>query len=185
MKTEDKLEEAKYFLDKLKKISRTISAESQWEEGRDVYAIKPEFRNNFSACIQALRSVFDFLLYDYAEKYFRYSLNRQWYMNRCMFSKKAEALGLSEPKRFIQWYNEEFEVLKNEHLFSVRVTDVHRGGNWMDTQLKDTYTITKDGIKTEKEIHIAGMPETVTVSKCERLYLLMDEIVKKAREEFG
>lgn len=184
MRAEDKLQEAKYFLDRLKEISRTISAESHWEEGRDVYVIEPKFKHNFSACVTALRSVFDVLLYDYAEKYFNYSSARQDFMNEKLFSKTANACGLSESKKFIEWYNEKFKELKNEHLFTVRVITVHRGGSWMDSKLKDTYTITKAGFKIEKEIHIAGMPETVATSECEKIYLHMAKIVKEAREKF-
>ena len=54
----------------------------------------------------------------------------------------------------------------------------------MDTKLKNSCTITKEGVKTEEEIHIAGMPETVAISECDRIYHLMDEIVKEAREKF-
>ncbi len=57
MSAEDKLKEAKYFLDILKKISRTITADSQWKEGRDVHAIEPIVKYNFNACLQALISV--------------------------------------------------------------------------------------------------------------------------------
>jgi len=188
MKAEDKLKEAKYFLAKLKKIGRTISADSQWEEGRDVYAIRPHFKYNLSACVQALRSVFDVLLYDYAEKYFQCSPDRQYYMNADKFSKIAER-GFPEARRFIKWYNEKFREMKSQHLFYVRITTVHRGGRWMDAEIKDSYTLAKKGKNVyavpEKEIYIAGMPETVAVTECERIFLLMDEIVKQAREEFN
>lgn len=167
MSAEDKLEEAKYFLDILKKISRTITADSQWKEGRDVHAIEPKFKHNFNACIQALRSVFDVLLYDYAEKYFKKSSERQYYMNE---------------KKFIKWHRQKFKELRNEHLFNVRNTAVHRGGRWMETKLKNI--LTKKGNITE-EIYIAGMPETVAVSECERIHLLMDEVVKEARKKFN
>jgi len=190
MRAEDKLEEAKYFLDILKEISPTISAESHWEENRDVHAIEPKFKHNFSACIQALRSVFDILLYDYAEK-FKFIESREDYMDEKRFRIIAKACGFSESKRFIKWYRKKFKKLKmrararkKEHLFFVRIATVHRGGSWMDTKLKDTYTMTKEGIKTEKEIYIGGTPETVAVSECERIYSLMDDIVKEARGEF-
>ena len=181
MKAEDKLAEAKYFLDRLNEISRTISAESDWEKGRDVYAIEPKFKYNFNACITALRSVFDVLLYDYAEKYFKYSLDRQYYMDEKKFSKIARKCGSSESKKFIKWYRQKFKELRKEHLFNVRNTAVHRGGRWMETKLKNI--LTKKGNITE-EIYIAGMPETVAVSECERIHLLMDEIVKEARKKF-
>jgi hypothetical protein len=96
------------------------------------------------------------LLYDYAEKYFKFDPDRQDYMNDKRFSMIANACGSSESKKFIKWYREKFKGLRNEHLFSVRVTTVHRDGRWMDTKLKNTYTLTKEGIKTEEEIHIAG-----------------------------
>jgi hypothetical protein len=183
-KAEEKLKEAKYFLDKLKEISRTISAESDWKEGRDVHSIEPIFKYNFSACVTALRSVFDVLLYDYSEKYFKYSPARQYFMNANLFSKIADACGSFESKKFIKWFREKFKKLKKEHLFFVRIATVHRGGTWMDTNLKDTYTMTRKGIEIKKEIWIAGMPETVAVSECERIYYQMDEIVKESRETF-
>ena len=184
IKAEDKLKEAKYFLDKLKEISRTISAESHWEEGRDVYAIEPKFKYNFSACVTALMSVYDVLLYDYAEKYFKYSPARQYFMNENLFSKIANACGSSESKEFIKWYREKLKKLRKEQLHFIRIANVHRGGTWMDTNLKDTYTMTRKGIEIEKEIWIAGMPETVAVSECERIYYQMEEIVKESRETF-
>ena len=82
----------------------------------------------------------------------------------------------------------------------------------MDTQIKDSYVLTRGEpvyipasgvsgstippaevysggqmieVKTEKELFIAGMPETVALSECERVYLQMDEIVKEARAKFG
>ena len=183
-RAEDKLEEAKYFLDILKKISRTITADSQWKEGRDVHVTDLEFKHNFSACICALRSVFDVLLYDYAEKYFKCSPERQNHMDDKDFSEKASASGSSESKEFDKWYHEKFNALRNEHLFYVRITTVHKGGRWMDTKLKNSSTITKEGVKTEEEIQIAGMPETVAVSECDRICYLLDETVKEAREKF-
>ena len=134
--------------------------------------------------MHALRSVFDVLLYDYAEKYFKYRPERQDYMDEKRFSMIASACGSLESKKFIKWYRKKCKALGNEHLFSVRVTTVHRGGRWMDTKLKNSHAITKEGVKTEEEIQIAGMPETVAVSECERIYYLMDEIVKEARESF-
>ena len=190
MQAENKLEEARFFLDKLKRISRTIAADSDWEEDRDVYSIEPKFKHNFSACVQALRSVFDVLLYDYAEKYFKWSRSPEpkHYMNAKRFSKIAKNRGLPEATRFLEWYSGKFDEIKKEHLSYVRVATVHRGGSWMDTQLKDSYRLRRDGqkiaVETEKEIWIAGMPETVAVTECYRVFLLMDEIVKEAREIF-
>ena len=183
MRAEDKLQEAKYFLDRLKEISRTISAESHWQEGRDVYAIESKFKHSFSACVTALRSVFDVLLYDYAEKY-KLIESRQDHMNRNEFSKKAKKCGSSESRKFINWYDEKFKELEKIPLFFVRIATVHRGGSWMDTKIKDSYMITKEGIEIEKEIQIGAMPETVAVSECEKIYLQMDKIVKEAREKF-
>jgi len=182
-RAEDKLDEAKYFLGKLKEISRTISAESDWKEGRDVYVIEPKYKYNFSACTQALRSVFDILLYDYAEKY-KLIVGRQDYIDKNKFSTKAKACGSSESRKFIKWYNEKLEELMKEPLFFIRKVTAHKGGIWMDTQLKNTYTKTKEGIKIEKEIYIGAIPETVATSECEKVYVLMDEIVKEAREKF-
>ncbi len=182
MSAEDKLEEAKYFLDILKKISRTITADSQWKEGRDVHAIEPIFKYNFNACVQALRSVFYVLLYDYAEKYFKYSLERQYYMDEKKFSKIARKCGSSESNKFIKWYRQKSKELRKLHLWDVRVTAVHRGGRWMETKLKNI--LTKKGNRTE-EIYFAGMPETVAVSECKRIHFLMDEIVKEARKKFN
>ena len=138
MRAEGKLEEAKYFLDILKKVSRTITTDSQWKEGRDGHTIEPKFKHNFSACIQALRSVFDVLLYDYAEKYFKYSPERQEYMDENRFSIIASARGSSESKQFIKWYRQKFKEIKvrAKHLSFVRVMTVHRGGFWMDTSAR-------------------------------------------------
>jgi len=213
LKAEDKLEEARFFLDKLKRISRTITADSDWKEDRDVYAIEPEFKYNLSAFVQAWRSVFDVLMYDYAEKYFLYGEERKFKIYPKDFEKIADVMenqNFSEPKNFMEWFKKKEGILGQQYLWHLRVYFVHKGGKKVDTHIKDSVrlkavpiyvaasgvsegTIARERVRvgdrtirveTEKELYIAGMPETVAVSECERVLLLMDGIVKEAREKF-
>lgn len=88
-----------------------------------------------SAFVQAWRSVFDILLYDYAEKYFKYTPERTFKVTKESFKQIAEVLenlDNPEPKRFIEWYNEKEKNLANKHFWHMRVFFVHRGGKKLE-----------------------------------------------------
>ena len=196
MKAEDKLAEAKYFLEKLKS------------------SINSELGYNLSAFIQAWRSVFDVLLYDYAEQYFGYSEERKFKTTKNSFREIAIVLdiqGNDKPKKFIEWYQKKEAELSKERFWTLRIFFVHRGGKSIKegSTTKKTLilkpievylppsAISGDAISpyasiivggtevtTEKELTIAGMPETVIHAESERVFDIMDKIVSETREKF-
>ena len=197
MKAEDKLGEAKYFLEKLKSSTNS------------------ELGYNLSAFIQAWRSVFDVLLYDYAEQYLLYSEERKIKTSKNSFREIAivmENYGKDIPKKFIDWYQEKESELSKEQFWNLRIFFVHRGGSKIEkgSTVKKTLTVKpieiyvppsaisgdaisptsasvitgRTEVKTEKELTIAKMPETVIIGESEKTYSLMEEIVKEARNKF-
>ena len=197
MKAENKLAEAKYFLEKIHKSNES------------------ELGFNLSAFIQAWRSVFDVLLYDYAEEYFGYTEARKFKTTKNIFSEIAIVLenqGNDIPRKFIDWYQKKESELSTLPFWTLRKFFVHRGGKKLKsgTTEKQTYrskpieiyvspsavsgdvispmsaTVLSDMVEvlSEKEITIAGMPETVIHDESERVYIIMNEIVSEAREKF-
>lgn len=128
MKAEDKLSEAFYFLEKLRESS------------------KRDLSFNLSAFVQAWRSVFDVLLYDYAEQYFGYPPERTVKITKESFEKIAEVLenlDNPKPKKFIEWYKEKEKTLAKEHFWHLRVFFVHRGGKILEPRLRQKYILEK------------------------------------------
>jgi hypothetical protein len=174
-----------------------------------------ELGYNLSAFITAWRSVFDVLLYDYAEQYFKYSEARRFKITKNNFREIAIVLENHEnnvPKNFIDWYQKKETELSQLQFWHLRTFFVHRGGKKVKkgSTVKTIYTkkpvevytppsaVSRDAIspmsvyvlsdrievKTEKEITIAGMPETVIHDESERVYAIMEKIVKEARKNF-
>ena len=127
MKAEDKLAEAKYFLKKLHESN-------EYELGF-----------NLSAFIQAWRSVFDILLYDYAEQYFAYTEARKFKTTKNIFREIAIVLenqGNNIPRKFIDWYQKKESELSKIPFWTLRKFFVHRGGKTLKsgkTEKKPTY----------------------------------------------
>lgn len=115
-----KIEEASYFLEKLKDmIKNTANLESIKKE------ISNEFFYNFSAFLSALQSAFYVLLYDYGEKYL--GINRKEILHMDKFEKLAFKCKNQEATEFVRWYREKQEILKDDPLLSMRHYNVHRG----------------------------------------------------------
>jgi hypothetical protein len=113
----------------------------------------------------------------------------------------------------LYWYQKKETELSKEQFWHLRVFFVHRGGSKVEkgSTVKKTLTvkpieiyvppsaISGDAIsptsasvitggtevKTEKELTIANIPETIIIAKSERVYSIMEEIVKEARNAFG
>ncbi|MCW4040676.1 MAG: hypothetical protein NWE83_07990 [Candidatus Bathyarchaeota archaeon] len=122
MRAEDKLAEAKYFLSKIDGFSQHLTIFPY-----QTVLLKNEFKYNFSAFVQAWRSTFDFLLYDYAEKYFDIdpeedSIDKRSFTLRAVTSERTEAA------TFIKWYNKKEGFLGQEHLWYLRNISIYRGG---------------------------------------------------------
>lgn len=119
MEARYKLEEAIYFLERLKNL---IKNPTKYEEMDN---IDREFMNNLSAFISAWRSVIDYLLYDYAEKFF--GINREEKLDSHTFRIAATACKNQKALNFIDWYDELLGVLKGDPLWKKRPYSIHRG----------------------------------------------------------
>jgi len=122
MQAEDKLEEARYFLDKLRNLEENLI----------------EFKYNLSAFVSSWRSVLDVLLYDYAEKYFKIVREEQVKITPEVFSIGASAFNVPDAKKFIEWYYEKMRKLRDNRLWKLRIFFVHKGS-----------TLPKDYVKWE------------------------------------
>jgi len=119
MEANFKLDEASYFLEKLKKLVQSPAGI------RNLQEIDKEFMYNLSAFISAWRSFFDVLLYDYAEKFFE--ISREEKLDRDMFKLVAIASRNQKAKEFINWYNQQMQEEKKDPLWKKRPYNVHRG----------------------------------------------------------
>jgi hypothetical protein len=128
MRAEDKLAEAKYFLSKIDGLSQQLTIFPY-----QTVLLKNEFKYNFSAFMQAWRSTFDFLLYDYAEKYFNID-REEASIDKHVFTLRAETAQLTEAATFIKWYTKKEGVLGQEHLWYLRHIAIHRGGRAAEVQ---------------------------------------------------
>lgn len=110
-----KLEEAEYFLAKLKQEYVT--------DATDVGEITKEFAHNLSAFISAWRSVWDVLRYDFAEKYLKVSRDKELRWNEF---KKISAQN-QDVIPVVKWLESKFDILKENPLWEIRHHNIHRG----------------------------------------------------------
>ena len=113
MQSEEKLREARYFLDKL----RTMPEDTEHER---------EYMYLLSAFLNSWRSVMDVMLYDYAEK-FSLGFTRQERITDRDFKVAARVLNHTQAKRFIQWWEQKRGKLMQNPLWTKRTMIVHRG----------------------------------------------------------
>jgi hypothetical protein len=139
MRAEDKLAEAKYFLSKIDGLSQQLSIFPY-----QTVLLKNEFKYNFSAFVQAWRSTFDFLLYDYAEKYFNIEREED-YVDKRTFNLRAHTSERTEAATFIKWFNKKEGVLGQQHLWYLRNLSIHRSGRAAEAEIREhiSGTLTK------------------------------------------
>ena len=112
MVVDEKIEEAKYFLDKIKKATE-----------------RKDFIPNLSAFICSTRSIPDYLLEDYNVKYgLKISLDRP--LNKEIFEQVANKRNNPNAIAFIKGYNNNFKKLKRDKIAKLLLTKrnirVHR-----------------------------------------------------------
>lgn len=126
MQAEYKLEEARYFLRRLNDLRRLSDVTQTSNEPEANQETFDEIMYTLSAFVSAWRSVFDVLLYDYAEKYFEF--NREQKVTPGIFSRAIKVYDFPEAKEFIEWYNEtEEDNLRGNPLWKLGVFFIHRG----------------------------------------------------------
>jgi hypothetical protein len=109
----DKLAEARFFLDKMRKSDR-----GTWE-----------FKFYASACTSAMYSSFQHLLYDYARKYWP-SLTMEDRLDLRSLQVTAKATGHQDALLFCDWYDKASQRIKSNpdtaEIWQVRHTGTHR-----------------------------------------------------------
>jgi len=112
MVVDEKIEEAKYFLDKIKKATE-----------------RKDFIPNLSAYLSATRSIPDYLLEDYNVKYgLKISLDKT--LNKDIFEEVARRRNNPNAIAFIKSYNNNFKKLTRDKIAKLLLTKrnirVHR-----------------------------------------------------------
>jgi hypothetical protein len=150
METIYKLEEADYFLERLKSLTKNPTKYG------DMDYIDKEFMHNLSAFISAWRSVIDYLLYDYAEKFL--GINREKRLDSSVFERVATECKNQKALEFVEWYKEKFGILEKDPLWKKRPYSIHRGHPKMSRQYrpldKISGSITSSSIGPTKEIWV-------------------------------
>lgn len=113
MQSEEKLAEAKYFLDLLK-----VTPQDN--------AHQKEFMYKLSAFLSAWRSVIDIILYDYVDK-FQFCFSQDEEITMRDFEVAARATNNTQAQTFIQWYRQQVSMLGQNPLSTKRKIIVHRG----------------------------------------------------------
>lgn len=197
MDSKNKLEEVRYFLNKLRLTA---------QDG-------DEFMYILSAFLSAWRSVFDVMLYDYAERY-SLGLTREDRITDHEFEIAAKALNHTEALRFIRWWRQQRSVLKQNPLWKKRTIVIHRGYPpaihvhrlYVAESLALSSTFTVSGgiaesyvesgappgaIPTETprpEVHVEtrfrDLPDRSVVDYCQEAFEKMEEIVEATEREF-
>jgi|GEM_PF-4629069 len=119
MDSDLKLEEAEYFLAKLKESALSEPPTEKVEQ------VEKEFIFSLSAYLSAWRSIPDVLLYDYAEKLMQ--LSRTIKLNENAFEIAAIASKNELALKFIKCYKNRMEGLKRDPLWKKRNFVVHIG----------------------------------------------------------
>lgn len=120
MTAREKLDEAKFFLSKLRQFSEF---DSEGEIPQD------DFKYYASACVWALYGSYDHLLYDYARKFWP-KLGTDDYLTRDNLKLVAKATENKEAKEFLKWYNKALgRIQENKDamtIIKVRKVEAHR-----------------------------------------------------------
>jgi hypothetical protein len=113
VQSEDKLAEARYFLGLLNIMPQDTAHER-------------EFMYNVSAFLSSWRSVFDIMLYDYADK-FRFGFSRDEEITERDFEIAARVTNNTQGLSFLRWWRQQINVLARNPLWTKRKIIVHRG----------------------------------------------------------
>lgn len=202
MTARDKLEEAEYFLTKV----------------REIRPDQKEFLFNLSPFLSAARSVPDYLLEDYNVKYsLQIPLAEKLYPDT--FEERAKQTGNLVALSFIQWWKQKIDTLNLDPIWSLltnkRNIDVHRTHTKPDlAKLRVIETITASASiriekydKERKLIEISESPKEPVkpkpkereasvvwffreydkepvISACEKYLQMMKDFVKEAEQKF-
>jgi hypothetical protein len=171
---DEKIIEAGYFLDKIKRAS----------ESKD-------FNPNLSAFLCSMRSIPEYLLEDYNVKYgLKIPLDKP--LNIDIFDQVANQRNNPNALAFIKGYNSNFKKLKRDKISKLLLTKrnikVHRTGIPLQTNVNESIVENAGKQSTSSKTQFKWMfddyKEAGVVEVCEELLLLMKDIVKTVTSKF-
>ncbi len=174
MAVDEKIIEAGYFLDKIKRASE-----------------KKDFNPNLSAFLCSTRSIPDYLLEDYNVKYgLKIPLDKPLNIN--IFEKVANQRNNPNALAFIKGYNDNFKKLKRDKISKLLLTKRNIKVHRTDVPLQKTVNVSivenvdkqSTSSKTTFKWMFDDYMEADVVEVCEELLLLMKDIVKTLTSKF-
>ena len=191
MQAEYKLKEARYFLRRLKDLRMTSSEPVADEDTFNVIMY------NLSAFVSAWGSVFDVLLYDYAERYFKVNREEKIQIRPENFIMAARAIKSVNPEaeKFIKWYEKKRDrILQKNPLWKLRVFFVHKG--FVESTLTweaelyvppssvsggtSTAVTPETKFEVRRRVYVGSFTDKEILATCEKGFYLMEKIVKEA-----
>jgi hypothetical protein len=174
MVVDEKIKEAKYFLDKIKKATE-----------------RKDFIPNLSAYLCATRSIPDYLLEDYNVKYgLKISLDKR--LDRDKFEKVARKRNNSNAMAFIKGYNNNFKKLRRGKIAKLLLTKrnirVHRTDLPLQKNVSASIIENVDKQSTISNTTVTWVfddyKEADVIEVCKKLLRLMNDFVKNVTTKF-
>mgnify|MGYP000504064673 CR=1 FL=1 len=190
MDTRRKLNEAKYFLEALKRT----------QVDSEIYYI-------LSAFLNAWRSCLDIMLYDFNE-YYSMGFTIDDEIKDAYFAAVAKALKKDDALKFIKWWREKQGILKNNPLWKKRILIVHRGyppirsykiyvsgsggtsstisGYIEPAEIVSGESVSPGSISIQSgEFYFSDSPNQSIIDLCTQAYDEMKSIIEEAEKTFG
>jgi len=174
MVVDEKIEEAKYFLDKIKKAPE-----------------REDFIPNLSAFLCSIRSIPDYLLEDYNVKYgLKISLDKP--LNKDIFEEVARKRSNPNAIAYIKGYNNKFKKLKKDEIGKLllykRNIKVHRTDIPLQKNVSVSIIENVDKHSTISNTTVKWLfhdyKEADVVESCEKFLQLMKEFVQDVTTKF-
>jgi hypothetical protein len=174
MVVDEKIEEAKYFLDKIEKATE-----------------RKDFIPNLSAYLSATRSIPDYLLQDYNVKYgLKISLDKR--LNKDIFEEVARRRNNPNAIAFIKSYNNNFKKLTRDKIAKLLLTKrnirVHRTDLPLQKNVSVSIIENVDEQSTISNTRVKWLfddyKEADVIEVCKEFLRLMNDFVKNVTTKF-
>jgi len=173
MVVDEKIEEAKYFLDKIKKATE-----------------RKDFIPNLSAYLSATRSIPDYLLQDYNVKYgLKISLDKR--LNKDIFEEVARRRNNPNAIAFIKGYNNNFKKLTRDKIAKLLLTKRnirHRTDLPLQKNVSVSIIENVDEQSTISNTRVKWLfddyKEADVIEVCKQYLRLMNDFVKNVTTKF-
>ncbi|MFA5364916.1 MAG: hypothetical protein WC325_07025 [Candidatus Bathyarchaeia archaeon] len=172
MDTGKKLMEAEYFLE--------ILLQTDFNK-------RDEFHYNLSAFLSAWRSIFDIMLYDFAE-IFKIGLSRESKIYDESFALAAHNTQNTQALGFIKWWRKKVNNLSKNRLWDMRPEIVHRGYPEMRTKAYANFSVivaSDNPNLDETQTSKFTVTDSEILKMCNEGLDSMKDIVNEAERTFG